>query len=50
MPHAEQYLEAAQECVRAAGKFKDDADAAAVLLMIARHFVELANEPVRANA
>jgi hypothetical protein len=39
---AERYLEAAHECVRAADRFKNDADAAAVLLKIAQHLIELA--------
>jgi hypothetical protein len=42
MPDAEQYREAAQECVRAAHKFKDDGDAAAILLVMAQSFTELA--------
>ena len=41
----ERYREAAQECIRAAHKFADDADAAAILLVMARSFIDLA-QPV----
>jgi hypothetical protein len=39
---AEQHREAAEECIRAAHKFADDADAAAILLVMARSFIDLA--------
>jgi hypothetical protein len=39
---AEQYREAPQECIRAAHRFADDADAAAILLIMAQSFIELA--------
>jgi hypothetical protein len=40
----EQYREAAEECIRAARKFADDPDAAAILLVMAGNFIDLAED------